>query len=538
MTDLLPILLFLFQAPGDQKLATLEGTVLHAASKTPIRKAKVTLTPIGGGDANASVETGDDGKFVLKDVQPGRYRINAEKAGYENTAYGARRPGEALGQVLRVDAGGALSRLDIAVPKHGVIAGKVLDADNEPVSRALVIALGNAYVNGRRQRIPRGSVPVMSNDLGEFRIGELPPGKYILCAIPFSFIQPSAEIKESKPRTEEAYASTCYPNLPMKDATPIEIRDSSEVPGTDVRLTRVKMVSVQGRIAGVPPGAGAITILNLNTPNSGPMGNAIHPRALVQTADGRFDFKNVPPGDYVLHTLPTGLGNAPFIVKTNVHVGDQPIENLEVHALAPFEVKAKIVAEPSPELKIGSIRMVLTPADDVTSSLAMGTANAEGDLTLGNLAPGRYRVQFTGLPQTHYVREIRAGDQVAADDEIDIPNATTPVSVHFALGKAEISGVAQDEKGEPVVGAHVGLVPDPRRQFRLRAARTDQNGMFRFANVPPGDYQILALDSVEPGSLQDDEFLKPLRSKMKKVRVDEGGSQSFQLTVLPAQPEQ
>ncbi len=536
MTALIPLLVLLFQTPGEPKLATLEGVVTHAATKTPIRKAKVTLTPLGApADTGASGETGDDGKFLLKDVKPGRYRLNAEKAGYENTAYGARRPGESQGQALRVDAGTSLSRLDIALPKHGVIAGKVFDADNEPAPKALVMALVNIYVqNGRRSRIPRGSVPVMSNDIGEYRIGELPPGKYIVCAIPLAFLQPSTDIKESKPKTEDANSTTCYPNVPqMNDATVIEIKDASEIPGTDLRLIRTKTVSVQGRIAGVPPGAGTITILNLNTPTSGRMGNAIHPRAIVQTADGRFDFKNVPPGSYILHTLPTGLGNAPFVVKQPLNVGDQPITDLVVQALTPFEVKAKIAAEPGPELKIGSIRVVMTPADDITSALAMGTANADGDLTLANVVPGRYRVAFTGLPPTHYIREIRAGDQVAPGDEFDIPNASTVVSFALAVAKGEINGVAHNDKGEPVAGAHVGLVPDPRRPFRLRVGRTDQNGSFRITAVPPGEYQLLALDSVEQGSLEDDEFLKPLRSKMKKVRVDEGGAQSFQLAVLP-----
>lgn len=528
----------LFQAPDEPKLATLEGRITHAASKTAIRKAKVTLTAIGL-EGGGSAESGDDGKFVLKDVKPGRYRLSAERTGYETTAYGARKPGEGQGQVLRVDAGAALSSVDIALPKQGVIAGKILDADNEPVPKTLVMALANIYYqNGRRARIPRGAIPVISNDLGEYRIGSLPAGKYVVCAVPVNFYQPSTQARESKPGSEEAAIMTCFPNVSqMSEATALEIKDSTEVTAIDIRLSRTRTVTVQGRITGVPPGAGAITILNLNTGSAGPMGNAIHPRAYVQSADGKFEFKNVPPGSYTLHTLATGLGNAPFVVKAKVEVGDQPVTDLLVPALVPFEIKAKINAEAGPELKMGSIRVMLTSADEIIAALAMGTANADGDVTLANMAPGRHRVTIAGVPATHYVREIRAGDQVAPGDEVDIPDASTLLTLSFALGRGEINGVARNEKGEPVPGAHIGLIPEPRRPFRLRMSHSDQSGAFKLPNLPPGEYLLVALDSLESGALEDDDFLKPIRAKMKRVTVDESGSQSQELTVLAVASE-
>ncbi|GEM_PF-2469830 len=528
--------LLLFQAPAEPKLATLEGVVTHAGSQTPIRKAKVGLTAIGF-DGGGSVETGDDGKFTFKDVKPGRYRITAEKSGYETTAYGAKKPGEALGQLLRVDPGAALSTVNIALPKHGVIAGKILDADSEPVQKALVLALGHFYNNGKLIRIPRGAVPVMSDDLGQFRIGQLPPGKYVVCAIPFSWVQPTPLDKDAKPTTEDASTTTCFPNVAqMNEGTPLEIKDGSEIPGIDIRLIKSRTVSVQGHITGIPQGAGSVTIINLNARNAGPMGNALNPRAIVMGGEGRFEFKNVVPGSYVMHTLPTGLGNAPFIVKSNVEIGDQPVTDLSVPAIIPFEVKAKINAEPGPELKLGSVRVVVTPADDITSAVSMGTSNPDGDLALPNIVPGRQRIAITGTPATHYVREIRVGDQVAQSDEIDVTTPATPLTISLSLAKGEIDGLARNEKGEPVPGAHIALIPEPRRAFRQRATRSDQNGGFKLQNVPPGDYYLAALDSVQPGALEDEDVVKPLLSKMKKVRVQDDSNQNFELTVLP-QPE-
>ncbi|WP_321475091.1 carboxypeptidase-like regulatory domain-containing protein [uncultured Paludibaculum sp.] len=529
-------LAMLMQAPAAQEVkpATLEGTVTHAASHTAIRKAKVTLALIGG-EQTQTAETGEDGKYTLKDVKPGRYRLSAEKAGYQATAYGAKHPGEALGQTLRIDAGAALAGLDIAVAKQGVIAGKITDNDGEPVAKALVLAMNSMYANGKKVRLPAGTLPVLSNDLGEYRIGQLPPGKFIVCAVVESSYQPQLNPKDVKTGVEEAISNTCFPSVAtMTEATAIEIKDAAEVPGIDIHLNKVKTVTFTGEIAGVPPGTSSVTYLSLVPKDSGPMGRAMGPRALLQGADGKFTFKNVPPGSYVLQTLPTGLGNTAYVVKSSIEIGEQPIEKVTIQAAAPFEVKGHLNAEPSPELKVGAIKIVAVPADDIVATFAMSSAAENGDFVLGNLVAGRYRLAFTGMPGTHYVKEIKLGEKVVEGDEADITNAATPVTISLGLATAEVGGVVQNDKGEPVPSVNVGLVPNPKKAFRVKMTRTDQNGLFKLPNVAPGEYLVLSLDQLEAGALEDEEFLKPLLSKAKKVTVRESGPQNLELQVIPS----
>lgn len=523
------------QAPAAQEVkpASLEGSVTHAASQTAIRKAKVTLALIGS-DQTQSAETGDDGKFILKDVKPGRYRLTAEKTGYETTAYGAREPGRAQGQTLRVDAGASVTGLAIALPKQGVIAGKVVDNDGEPVAKALVVAMNNVYAAGRRIRLPAGTLPVMSNDLGEYRIAQLPPGKFIVCAVLFSSLQPQLDQKDVKTGVEEALTNTCFPSVAnMSEASPIEIKDSTEVPGIDIRMNKVKTVTFQGEIQGVPPGTSSVTFLSLVPKDAGPMGRVVGPRALLQGADGKFTFKNVPPGSYILQTLPTGLGNIPYVVKSSIEIGEQALETVNVQAATPFEVKGHMNAEPSPDLKLSSVKIIATPSDDIVATFAMSSSADNGDFVLGNLVPGRYRLTFTGLPPTHYVKEIRLGEKTLESDEADITNAATPVTVSVAASSADVAGIVKNDKGEPVPSVAVGLVPVPRRAFRSKATRTDQNGLFKLPSVAPGEYVVLSVDPLENGALEDEEFLKPLLSHATKVTVRESGPQNLELKLLP-----
>ena len=111
----------------------------------------------------------------------------------------------------------------------------------------------------------------------------------------------------------------------------------------------------------------------------------------------------------------------------------------------------------------------------------------------------------------------------------------TPVDVHPGQTLADVtvvisnrlpavSGRVVDERN---AGGPVLLVPaDPSHWFEasgaLRSARPDRAGTFRFDNVTPGDYLLVAVDRMETWQLNDPEFLHPLREKATKVSVAEG----------------
>ena len=137
------------------------------------------------------------------------------------------------------------------------------------------------------------------------------------------------------------------------------------------------------------------------------------------------------------------------------------------------------------------------------------------------------RVQKLGEP----VCEIRAGDNVADGDEVEISDASVKLAFSFGFAKGEVNGTVLDDKGEPAPGAVIGLIPSPRRAFYLRAGRADQNGSFKVSNVPPGEYLVCALARLEAGALEDDEFLKPIRSKMTRIKVEDS-AQNVSLKLL------
>src|ERR1700681_4247353 len=170
--------------PSDsqQKKIHLEGTIFSLNGEV-IRKATVrlqgTIAQPGQLPTNYSESTDNEGKLVFEDVAACRYTLSAEKARFGTTRYGAR-SNTSPGTQLNLAAGMELKSLTVKMAPQGVVAGKVLDQDGDPVASAQVQVMRFAYQRGRKQLLPGGGG--QSNDLGEYRIGNLAPGRYYISA--------------------------------------------------------------------------------------------------------------------------------------------------------------------------------------------------------------------------------------------------------------------------------------------------------------------------------------------------------------------
>src|SRR5215510_13151673 len=86
---LFSVAFFLTQSSGT---ASLEGIVIRTGTSTPISRARVTLSITQGSAATLTAITDAGGKFVFPAVQPGQYRLIANREGYIDAEYGQRGP--------------------------------------------------------------------------------------------------------------------------------------------------------------------------------------------------------------------------------------------------------------------------------------------------------------------------------------------------------------------------------------------------------------------------------------------------------------
>jgi hypothetical protein len=67
----------------------------------------------------------------------------------------------------------------------------------------------------------------------------------------------------------------------------------------------------------------------------------------------------------------------------------------------------------------------------------------------------------------------------------------------------------------------------------VRVTRTDAEGAFRIAGLPPGDgYRVLATDYLDDGEHDDPEFLAEMLERAQAVSVEEGARRDVELTLV------
>jgi len=146
------------------------GQIVSITTGEAVRRANLKLQPVGAG--NEATATSDaDGKFEFTGVTPGRYRLNAEKQGFLQQAYGAKTGSPGSATPLQLAKGQEMKGLTFKLTPHGIIAGRVLDDEGEPVNMAIVQPLRYVYDRGRRQLVPTiGNASIFTNDQGVFVI--------------------------------------------------------------------------------------------------------------------------------------------------------------------------------------------------------------------------------------------------------------------------------------------------------------------------------------------------------------------------------
>src|SRR5437773_8409084 len=155
------------------------GRVLAADSGRPVKRARVfaTAAELPGGRA---MLTDENGAFDLTELPAGRYTLTVSKSGFISLSYGQRRPLQA-GTPLQLGDGQQLKGVDFHLPRGGVISGRVVDEDGEPVPGATVRVLRYQYLQGDRRLTPAGSG--QTDDRGQYRVWGLMPGDYYVNAL-------------------------------------------------------------------------------------------------------------------------------------------------------------------------------------------------------------------------------------------------------------------------------------------------------------------------------------------------------------------
>lgn len=526
-----------------QRTCAVEGQVVKAATGEPLKKAWLTLRKMEGREPPYGTSTDASGHFVLKEIEPGRYRVWVERSGYVPQEYGQRalsRPGT----ILALEPGQHLRDIVFRLIPVAVVTGRVYGEDGEPITGAQIQAFRRSYEQGQLQLVPAGGTT--TNDLGEYRLHGLVPGRYYLTVnyTPRSTILAAAggihSGRAGESGVEEAYAPTYYPgtNDPGR-AAPLELRPGDEVRAVDFTLLPTRALRVRGRVFNSvtgQPGRGAI--LWLAPRDSGIRGFLFRNQTVVEDAQGVFEVRGVTPGSYILSANWFDEGKV-YAARQSVEISSANLDGINLVIDAGLDLTGRVRIEGNTQIKFTDLRVSLHPRDYTPTGGASASVKSDGTFVVQNVAEETHGVTLGGMPEDFYLAAVRMGTDNVLEAGLTVSRGRPPGSLELVLSPAggRIDGVLLDKRDQPFGGALVVLVPEPRRRGQAhfyKSTTTDQYGRFILRGIPPGEYKLFAWEDIEPGAYQDPEFMRPYEQRGESLRIGEGSRHNIELKLIPA----
>ncbi len=511
----------------------IRGRVVSAETGAPLRRARVVLNE-GQQDARAT-STEADGRYEFSQLGPGRYSITASKPMYVTRLYGQRSARDASRPVV-VAEGGVLEKIDVALPKGGVVAGRVFDDLGEPIDYVRVAVMQVQYFDGRRQAVPLASSYVRTNDLGEYRIYGLPPGRYYVGTAP-----PVAD-SVPRPRSGRAFGPSYFPGVSsIADARAIDLDGGQERRDVDFALVASRPLKASGVAVdrqGRPASGGSVFAMQA----TGRHGYFIVARGEVQP-NGAFTIDNLAPGAY---TLSMERRNAATDTEESaveqITVGGADVDRI-VMATAPMvkvggRIRTEGRSDTMPALKDLSVSAERLPGSAMELDKSIWVA-ADGAFELRNVGAGPARLTVTGLPAGWAVKSVfYAGRDVT--DALNIREDMSGVEIVLTNRVSEIGGVVADAEGRALEDYTVVVYSTDASRWDnpryVATARPDQNGRYSIRALPAGSYLAVAVREVQSGEAEDPEYLEQMRSSATKVTLGDGETKTVDLKVVGKLP--
>jgi hypothetical protein len=517
------------QTPTKPKAASVAGIVTRDGTGEPIPDVQVTATASSPEGAPKSATSDAEGRFVISDLAPGRYTINAVRTLFVR----ARRNSASLSVNLTADE--HLRALNIRLQPTAVISGRIFDENRQPLRAVRVEALYYQYRDGVRVLSVVGQG--QSDDRGEYRVFNLQPDTYyVRAALPGSGAQTAAAIY--------------YPGaVDSLDAVALKAGPGAELNAVDLSFTGAQTYSVRFKIVSSSPIAAnpLLRFVAVRTDRANPVSVSAQPESL---GDSTYRISNLAPGAYDIYVQsrpgPTDVQKIYQSGRMSVNVGKEDSVAGTVALRPAGTLVARLIPTESLAVTVNpSVAAILLrpmdglPTDFSTNSRSLGgSATEDGVFTIPNVINGRFRVEVTGLPANVYLTGARYGAADVLDTGMNIdadPQGPLELFLGGAGSVGSVEGVVRDKDEQPVPDSVVALIPAPNRRGNptaFKTATTDQLGLFSIRGVLPGDYTVLAWDDIEAGAYQNPDFLKDFEKRGSRITVERGGSNSLSIRVI------
>lgn len=515
------------QQPGS---ASIEGTVVDSLTHEPVKKASVMLN----GRLGLTAVTDASGHFAFRQLPAGQYMLQAQSSRYPMGQFGLE-----MAHQASITVAGDEQKRDVTLPltPGASIRGRILDEEGSPMQQCNASVMRKVTTDNGNELVNAGG-GAQSDENGEYRIANLPAGKYYVMAncpqgipLPHAFIRRGSET--DLPRL--VYRNIFYPGTAdPTGAARVEAQPGGLVAGIDFHMVPASGVTIRGRVQPLSPDRNLQVFLQPTDPLRRTFGRQ---GAGANPSTGEFRIANVQPGSYELvafsnsQPIPSAVmaGNASYFAKVPVEVGASPPDPIELLLAPGVQISGTLAIDgddkqqPHPN----PIRVNLSPTGNeaIFGPPPQAEVKTDGAFVFESVTPGRWRVQLNG---PGYLKSLTLGDQEISGDEVEL---TAPAKLKLVMGTKYIQVDVSASPSSASPGSLTGVVWAEGSSIHQNFA-FDSQGF----NVPPGRYHVCGFTAAQPWmAMQNRALSKALESHCATVDVLEGGPQKLEITPIPSE---
>ena len=475
--------------------------------------------PFAPSTAGGSAVTDTEGRYEIKNVVAGAFRVMVSAPGYVLSGSEV---------TVQLADGQAVQNLNLNLAKGGVITGKVIHGTRPVIGEPVTLTPVDATGQPAQMRLPAG-LNMRTDDRGIFRLFGLPAGRYL--------------VSVGRGNGDSAWQRTFYPDaLEQSAATPVAVEPGQELTGIDIRMATRATYAIVGRVVDaetnqpVPgvligysqladPRANRFGPNNQN--NQGGQNNpaaqnnrANQPVVVDQGTDassnaaGEFRIAGLTPGNFQVYVArDRATDSSEFYsqpVPVEIKSGD--VSGVEIKLLRGASIMGVVAFDnPNDPNVQANLPNLLVRASSRNPNVrggggAGGLANdvatqpgSDGFFRLAGLAPGLVTLTLVerGTSGLTILRIERDGADLQSGLRVEAGEQVVGVRLLAAYGNSVIRGIVQVEGGLPLP-AQVRLTVSARRvdasaSVRDRAGRNtpvDASGRFQIDQLVAGTYEL------------------------------------------------
>lgn len=431
--------------------ARISGQVIEAGSGTPVAAAQVVVSPVyasGFGLPSSIVVADATGRFSTEGLEPGTYQLDAKSAALVGKTSPVRLTlGDLADVVVKVQPGLSVS-------------GRITDTKGAPIEGAEVTVGLSVSITGTK------GLSAVTDKEGRYNLEGVAPGQPALNASKDGFATAARPISVvDKPLTDVDL------QLQKEALLRVLVTDTKDRPVQGAQGTLITPMGawLVGRDGDAPSDRNGV--INFRKLGAGPTGCSIASEC-----------------GWTLSVAEPCRGNASTRVVLTAN------RTTEVTLRIGGEATLKGVVSWDDQSPAAGVTVEVRKDDGFMPASAITAAN--GHFEVPNLSSGRYNVnaQVADAGFTPRKPDPRSFKNVT----ITVGVVPSDLSLTVIRQNKTISGVAQDPKGHPVVGAQVGVMDEQESRggwgrcddsFRTKHV-TDSEGRFTIDRLPKGTFAL------------------------------------------------